>query len=88
MDVLTVFAFTVLPSLAQLPQFKPGFNLFSKEQDVQLGKEAAGEVEKQVELVDNKELNAYINLIGSKLAAGPVIAGRFLAGEAEPAGRT
>ena len=69
--MVAVIGFTVLPSLAQLPQFKPGFNLFSKDQDVQLGKEAAGELEKQVEVIDNKELNAYINLIGSRLAAQP-----------------
>lgn len=56
---------------AQLPRFRPGFNLFSKAQDVQLGKEAAGEIEKQVEVVDNKELNAYIAAIGKKLAAQP-----------------
>ena len=36
-----------------------------------MGKEAAGEIEKQVEVVDNQELNAYINSIGSKLAAQP-----------------
>jgi Zn-dependent protease with chaperone function len=71
MVMLAVFALAVLPSLAQLPKFKPGFNLFSKDQDVQLGKEAAAEIEKQVEVVDNKELNAYVNLIGSKLAAQP-----------------
>ncbi len=59
------------PGLAELPQFKPGFNLFSKEQDVQLGKEAAAEIEKQVEVVTNQELTAYINSIGSKLAAQP-----------------
>ena len=63
--------FAVLPALAQLHHFRPGFNLFSKEQDVQLGKEAALEIEKQVELVDNKELNAYINSIGSRIAAQP-----------------
>ena len=57
--------------LAQLHQYKPGFNLFSRDQDVQLGKEAAGEIEKQVEIIDNRELNAYINSIGSRLAAQP-----------------
>jgi len=60
-----------LPALAQLHSFRPGFNLFSKDQDVQLGKEAAAEIEKQVEIVDNKELTAYINAIGQKLAAQP-----------------
>ena len=68
---LGVFAWAALPALAQLHQFRPGFNLFSRDQDVQLGKEAAGAIEKQAEIVDNRELNAYINSIGSKLAAQP-----------------
>ncbi len=69
--ILIGIASLVVPAFAQVHQFKPGFNLFSKDQDVQLGKESAGEIEKQVELVDNKELNAYISLIGSRLAAQP-----------------
>jgi len=56
---------------ASAHRYEPGFNLFSKEQDVELGKEAAGEIEKQVEVVDNRELNAYISSIGQKLAAQP-----------------
>ena len=71
MLMLAVFTLAGLPALAQLHQYKPGFNLFSRDQDVQLGKEAAGEIEKQAEVVDNKELTAYINSIGSKLAAQP-----------------
>ncbi|RPI09231.1 MAG: hypothetical protein EHM65_09395, partial [Acidobacteriales bacterium] len=68
---LGVFAWATLPVLAQLHQYRPGFNLFSRDQDVQLGKEAAGAIEKQVEIVDNRELNAYVNSIGSKLAVQP-----------------
>lgn len=56
---------------AQPSQFKPGFNLFTRDQDIQLGKEAAAEIEKQVEVVDNAELNAYIRQIGSRLTAQP-----------------
>jgi predicted Zn-dependent protease len=63
--------FLALPGLAQLPQFKPGFNLFSKDQEIQLGKEAAGQVDKQMEVIADPELNAYISSIGSKLAAQP-----------------
>jgi len=50
---------------------RPGFNLFSKEQDIQLGKEGAAEIEKQVRLVDNREVNEYIERIGRRLAAAP-----------------
>ncbi len=68
---LVLLAAAALPAPGQLSTFKPGFNLFSKDQDIQLGKEAAGEIEKQVEIVNNKELSAYINSIGQKLAAQP-----------------
>ena len=69
--VLAGFTFVVQVGLAQMHHFKPGINLFSQEQDIQLGKEAAGQAEKQMEVIDNKELNAYITLIGSRLAAQP-----------------
>ena len=60
-----------VPLAAQPSQFKPGFNLFTRDQDIQLGKEAAAEIEKQVEIVDNAELNAYIRAIGNRLIAQP-----------------
>ena len=48
---------------------KPGFNLFSKDQDIQLGKEAAAEVSKQYQIVQNRELQDYVTRIGRRLAA-------------------
>ncbi len=68
---LSVFTLTLQPAFGQLHQYRPGFNLFSRDQDVQLGKEAAGDVEKQLEVVNNRELTAYIGSIGAKLAAQP-----------------
>lgn len=68
---ISVVGFLGLPSLAQLHQFKPGFNLFSKNQDIQFGKESAAEVEKLIEVIPNRELTAYISSIGGKLAAQP-----------------
>ncbi len=53
---------------AQPKPIQPGFNLFSKDQDVQLGKEAATEVEKEVQVVDNPRLTEYVNGIGQRLA--------------------
>lgn len=48
---------------------KPGFNLFSAEQDVQLGREAAQQVERQVAVVRNApELESYISRLGQTLA--------------------
>jgi predicted Zn-dependent protease len=47
------------------------FNFFSKEQDVQLGKEAAAEIEKQVAVVTNSDVNNYVNRIAQKLVEQP-----------------
>ena len=49
-------------------EIKPGFNLFSKEQDIQLGREAAAEIEKQVELVGDARLNKFVDELGKDLA--------------------
>lgn len=47
---------------------KPGWNLFSKDQDIQLGKEAAAQVEKQYVVVNDPEVTSYLNTLGGKLA--------------------
>lgn len=57
--------------LAQLQQLQPGWNLFSMQQDVQLGQEAAVEVERQVAVVHNRELDDYLNTILRKLEQSP-----------------
>lgn len=63
-------------ALAQQPrELKPGWNLFSKEQDVQLGKEAAAEIEKQVPVINDAQLNSYIRRIGERLASTPEAGG-------------
>ncbi|MCC6265290.1 MAG: M48 family metalloprotease [Bryobacterales bacterium] len=54
---------------------KPGFNMYSKEQDIELGRQAAAEVRKQVQVVQNPELQNYIGAIGKKLAAQPEAGG-------------
>ena len=48
-----------------------GLNFFSKQQDVQLGEEAATEVRKQVTVVQNQFLQDYIRRIGKRLASQP-----------------
>ena len=56
--------------LAQKPhQFQPGFNLFSKQQDIQLGEEAAGQVRKEKTVINDPVLTAYVNRVGKRLAA-------------------
>ena len=50
-------------------QFYPGFNLFSKEQDVQLGQEKAAEVRKHMTVVHNPYLNEYVTRVGKRLVS-------------------
>jgi predicted Zn-dependent protease len=55
---------------AQEPhRFEPGFNLFSKQQDVQLGQESAAQVRKQMPIVHDPVLTEYVNRVGKRLAA-------------------
>jgi predicted Zn-dependent protease len=68
---LSLIVLAVCVSFAQIRPPKPGFNLFSKEQDVALGKEAAAEVEKQFRVVNDRELTAYVNDIGKRLVRSP-----------------
>jgi len=61
--------FFIALAWAQGPtRFKPGFNLFSKEQDVQVGQESAAQVRKQMTMVKDPFLNQYVNSIGKRLA--------------------
>jgi Zn-dependent protease with chaperone function len=48
---------------------KPGFNLFSMEQDVQLGREAAAQIEREMQIVNDPRLTGLIDRIGRKLMA-------------------
>jgi len=52
---------------AQLRQLRPGWNLFSAQQDVQLGREASEQVERRLVLVPNRDVNGYLNSILKKL---------------------
>lgn len=50
-------------------KIKSGFNLFSAEQDVEIGRQSVGEVERQMPLLNDSQVDAYVNNIGRKLAA-------------------
>jgi beta-barrel assembly-enhancing protease len=56
---------------AKHKDLKPGWNLFSKEQDVQLGREAAAQVEQQMPVVRDAQIQRYIESIGRRLASAP-----------------
>jgi Peptidase family M48 len=51
------------------PHFQPGFNLFTPEQDVEVGRQSAQEIERQVPLLNDAPTLNYIRALGAKLVA-------------------
>jgi hypothetical protein len=49
----------------------PGFNLFSKQQDVEIGQANARRVRMQFQVVKSPFLQGYVTRVGSRLAAAP-----------------
>ena len=54
-------------AVAEIRPPRAGWNSFSPQQDIQLGKEAASQVEQKYPLVHNSEINAYLAEIGNSL---------------------
>jgi predicted Zn-dependent protease len=58
----------------------PGWNMFSPQQDVEIGAQSAAEAERQLPILRDTQVDAYVNRIGQKLAAnagGPQFQYRF-----------
>lgn len=51
------------------PHFEPGFNLFSPQQDVELGRRSAQEIARQVPLLNDAPTVEYVRALGARLAA-------------------
>jgi Zn-dependent protease with chaperone function len=61
---------TVVPwAAAQRTQLKPGWNMFSPQQDVEVGKRAALDAQKQLPLCNAPKVDAYLTQLGMRLAA-------------------
>ena len=67
--VLAAGLMTLFSDVAAQTRVKPGFNLFSPEQDVQVGRQSAVQVEQQVPVLRHDAATAYVNLVGRRLAA-------------------
>ncbi len=50
---------------------RPGWNLFSKQQDIQLGQEAAQQVRQQSQVVQDPVITDYVKRVGDRLASTP-----------------
>lgn len=63
--LVTILSVTVL---AERTTLKPGRNIYSPQQDVELGREVAKDAERQLEIINNSKANAYISALGQQLA--------------------
>src|SRR3990172_8365297 len=68
---LTAAMTVTAAGFAELKDFKPGFNLFSSQQDIELGREGAAEVARQQPVVRNSEINNYLTNLVQRLARSP-----------------
>ena len=55
--------------LSARTRLKPSWNLFSHDEDIELGRAAQKQVEQKVHIVDNPELNRYVAALGKKLVS-------------------
>jgi Zn-dependent protease with chaperone function len=69
---LLLAALALSPILAwgdSKPDFKPGYNFYSPQEDAQLGKEYSAQVDKQLPLLKDAEALKYLNSLGKRLVA-------------------
>lgn len=69
---ITLIAGTLLfisPAFAQRTMLKPGWNMFSPQQDIELGKRAALDAEHQLPMCNDPKVDAYLTQLGMKLVA-------------------
>jgi beta-barrel assembly-enhancing protease len=70
--LIFIAAITLIAAgFAEIRDIKPGFNLFSPQQDIELGREAAAQVEKEQPLVHNAEISNYLTGLVQRLARSP-----------------
>lgn len=50
-------------------ELNPGWNMFSPQQDIELGEQASKEVTGQVRMLNDSKVDSYLNKIGERLAA-------------------
>ncbi len=65
-----VLAAALAPSgFAQRTRLKPGWNIFSPQQDLQIGQEVSKQAEQQVVLLNNQKVDSYLDRLGHKLSS-------------------
>lgn len=78
---LAAFLLLIVPAIGEAQtRIKPGFNMFSPQQDAQIGHNSAVQVERQMRIVRDSAVTNYVSRIGNELARyapGPQFQYRF-----------
>ena len=71
--ISTILALTLALALSahadSRTQLKPGWNLFSPEQDVDMGREVAKQADRELSILNDRQATTYIDALGKQLAA-------------------
>ena len=68
--VVAAVALALAPlAWAERTHLKPGWNLFSPDQDVQVGRQASRQAERQVPMLNDSRVDNYLNTLGRRLAS-------------------
>ncbi len=65
--LVTLMALPAGEAFAQT-KVKPGFNIFSVEQDKEIGRQSAAEVEAQMPIIRDSSIQSYVSAVGKRLA--------------------
>jgi Zn-dependent protease with chaperone function len=62
---------TVLPAglVSAQTKIRPGFNLFTVEQDQEIGRQSAAEAERQLPIITDRTIQTFVDGLGTRLAA-------------------
>lgn len=63
-----LFAMSLVPLASAQTNVKAGWNLFSAQDDVQIGAQSAAAAEQQLPILRDAQVNGYVNRIGQRLA--------------------
>ena len=66
--VLLLSVMSVGIAEAQRTELKPGWNMFSPEEDVEMGRQVSREAERELAIIDDFELDSYLNRLGHRLS--------------------
>src|SRR4029077_2342509 len=66
--LLLTISLVALPALAERTNLKQGWNLFSVQQDIEMGRQLSQDAEGSFSIVSDSYPNAYIQALGSQLA--------------------